>query len=69
VKNEYEKVKELAEDFHSEIVGTLDRSDVVQEAEALNKTVIEAFPGSDMAKQYRRLAEIVMRICGKEISR
>lgn len=69
VKNEYEKVKELAEDFHSEIVGTLDRCDVVQEAEALNKTVIEAFPGSDMAKQYRKLAEIVMKICGKEISR
>lgn len=68
VKNEYEKVWELAEDIHSEIVGTLDRSDVVQEAETLNKTVIEAFPDSDMAKQYRKLAEIVMRICGKEIS-
>ncbi|OBR96951.1 nitrogenase iron protein 1 [Clostridium ragsdalei P11] len=68
VKNEYEKVDELAEDIHSEIVGTLDRSEVVQEAETLNKTVIEAFPESDMAKQYRKLAEIIMRICGKEIS-
>ncbi|OAA83826.1 AAA family ATPase [Clostridium ljungdahlii] len=68
VKNEYEKVGELAEDIHSEIVGTLDRSEVVQEAETLNKTVIEAFPESDMAKQYRKLAEIIMRICGKEIS-
>ncbi|AGY74597.1 MULTISPECIES: AAA family ATPase [Clostridium] len=68
VKNEYEKVSELAEDIHSEIVGTLDRSEVVQEAETLNKTVIEAFPESDMAKQYRKLAEIIMRICGKEIS-
>lgn len=68
VKNEYEKVDELAEDIHSEIVGTLDRSEAVQEAETLNKTVIEAFPESDMAKQYRKLAEIIMRICGKEIS-
>ena len=67
VKNEYEKVSELAEDIHSEIVGTLNRREVVQEAETLNKTVIEAFPDSDMAKQYRKLAEIIMRICGKEI--
>ena len=68
VKNEYEKVSELAEDIHSEIVGTLDRSEVVQEAETLNKTVIEAFPDSDIAKQYRKLAETIVRICGKETS-
>lgn len=68
VKNEYEKVSELAEDIHSQIVGTLDRSEVVQEAETLCKTVIEAFPGSDMASQYKKLAESIMRICGKEIS-
>lgn len=67
VKNEYEKVRELGEDIHSEIVGTLDRSEVVQEAETLNKTVIEAFPDSDMAKQYRKLAESITRICGKEM--
>lgn len=68
VKNEYEKVSELAEDIHSEIVGTLDMSETVQEAEILNKTVIEAFPQSDMAEQYRKLSEIIMRTCGKEIS-
>jgi nitrogenase iron protein NifH len=67
VKNEYEKVIELAEDIHSEIVGTLDRREVVQEAETLNKTVIEAFPDSDMASQYRKLTESITRICGKEI--
>ncbi len=68
VKNEYEKVNELAEDIHSEIVGTLDMSETVQEAESLNKTVIEAFPQSDMSKQYRKLSETIMMICGKEIS-
>ena len=68
VKNEYEKVSELAEDIHSKIVGTLDRSEVVTEAETLGKTVIEAFPGSDMATQYRKLAEIITQICKKEIS-
>ncbi len=56
VKNEEEKVRELAEDINSRIVGTLDRSDTVLEAEELGKTVLEAFPESEMASQYRLLA-------------
>lgn len=67
VKNEDEKVNELADDIHSKVTGILDRSEIVQEAEALNKTVIEAFPESDMAKQYVKLAENIMSACGKEI--
>jgi nitrogenase iron protein NifH len=68
VKNEEEKVKELADDIHSSIVGTLDRSETVLAAEALQKTVIEAFPESEMADQYRKLAASIMHVCGKEIS-
>jgi len=68
VKNEEEKVQELAGDIHSCIVGTLDRSETVQDAEAMHKTVIEAFPQSEMAGQYRRLAENILRACGKEVS-
>ncbi|AYD39677.1 nitrogenase iron protein [Clostridium fermenticellae] len=68
VKNEYDKVEELARDINSKIIGILDRSGIVQQAEALRKTVIEAFPQSDMAKQYKRLAESILRTCGKEIS-
>ena len=49
VKNEDEKVAELAQDIHSEVVATLSRSDTVQEAEDLGKTVVEAFPNSEMA--------------------
>lgn len=59
VKNEDEKVQELAEDIHSSIIGTLSRSDTVQDAEDLNKTVVEAFPDSTMAGEYRRLADAV----------
>jgi nitrogenase iron protein NifH len=59
VKNEDEKVQELAEDIHSSIIGTLSRSDTVQDAEDLNKTVVEAFPDSAMAGEYRRLADAV----------
>lgn len=67
VKNEEEKVLELADDIHSSIVGTLDRSETVQAAEALHQTVIEAFPDSEMANQYRALAASIMKVCGKEL--
>lgn len=67
VKDEEKKVAELSDDIHSTIVGTLDRSEVVQAAEGLQKTVIEAFPESEMAEQYRKLAASIMHVCGKEI--
>ena len=59
-----EKVRELADDFHCPIVGTLSRSDTVQEAEELGKTVVEAFPKSSMAGEYRALAEKILEVCG-----
>lgn len=64
VKNEDEKVAELAGDIHSEVVATLSRSDTVQEAEDLGKTVVEAFPQSAMAGEYRALARKLLEICG-----
>ena len=64
VKNEQEKVEELAADVHSKIVGSLSRSETVQAAEELHKTVVEAFPESEMADEYRQLAVRVMAECG-----
>jgi len=64
VKNEEEKVLELARDIGSHITGTLSRSATVQAAEELNRTVIEAFPDSAMAQEYRELAKRIMRECG-----
>lgn len=66
VKNEEAKVQELAEDFNTEIIGTLSFSELVPEAEESRKTVIEAFPHSDMAEEYRRLANELIKICGLE---
>ena len=63
VKNEDAKVQGLADDIHSRIIGTLNRSDTVQDAEDLNKTVIEAFPQSTMAQEYRVLAEQMLKAC------
>ena len=64
VKNEAEKVAELADDLHSTVIHTLSRSDTVQEAEELGKTVVEAFPESPMAGEYRALAEKILEVCG-----
>ena len=64
VKNEDAKVAELAEDIHSEVIATLSRSDTVQDAEELGKTVVEAFPDSSMAAEYRALAKVLLEKCG-----
>ncbi len=63
VKNEDAKVQELADDFHSQIIGTLSRSDLVTDAEELGKTVLSAFPNSEMAEEYRALAKAVAEEC------
>ena len=65
VKNEDAKVAELCEDIHSRVIGTLSRSETVQDAEELGKTVLEAFPDSDMANEYRALAKAVLNACGR----
>ena len=64
VKNEEAKVAELAEDIHSQVIATLSRSDTVQDAEELGKTVVEAFPDSPMAEEYRVLARVLLENCG-----
>ncbi len=68
VKNEDEKVQELCKDFSTRIVGELSRSETVQDAEELGKTVVEAFPDSDMANEYRALAKQLLAACGKDIT-
>ena len=60
VKNEEEKVQELADDFHSRIVGALHRSELVTDAEEQGKTVLDAYPESEMADEYRAIARAVL---------
>ena len=64
VKNEDAKVEELAEDIHSKVIGTLSRSALVTDAEEQKKTVIEAYPDSEMAEEYRILAGEIRTLCG-----
>ena len=66
VRREEEKVLELAQDLHTEVIGRLNRSETVQEAEELGTTVMSAFPDSDMADSYRTLADRIAADCAIE---
>ena len=62
VKRENEKVEELSEDFESRVLYGLSHSELVPEAEEMGKTVLEAYPESAMAEEYRQLARILMSV-------
>ena len=63
VENEYEKVAEFAHATDTKIISVISRSDTVQAAEELNRTVINAFPKSEQAEEYRRLTQSVLLAC------
>ena len=64
VPREEEKVAELADDFQTEVIGTLSHSSQVALAEEQQKTLMECYPESEMAEEYRALAVQMYRICG-----
>lgn len=66
VPREEEKVKELADDFHTEVIGSLDHSELVPKAEEQGKTLLEAYPDSEMADEYRKLAKKILKVCQEE---
>ena len=66
VKREEEKVQELADDFETQIIGKLTRSDLVTDAEEQGKTLMECYPDSEMEAEYRTLAENILAICRKD---
>lgn len=60
VRNEDAKVAELAEDLNTQIVGVIPRDEIVTDAEEKKMTVLEAYPDSDQAEVYRRLASVIL---------
>lgn len=56
IRNEEEIVEEFAEMVKTKIIHHIPRSEYVQKAEVMGKTVIEAFPDSPQAEHYRKLA-------------
>jgi nitrogenase iron protein NifH len=59
IENEDALVDKSAADLETSVIHRLPRDPVVQAAEALGKTVVEAFPDSEMAGRYRALAGIL----------
>lgn len=55
-EGEDELVQKAADEIGTRIILKVPRDSAVQEAEALGKTVVEAFPDCDQAKVYRELA-------------
>lgn len=64
VPREEEKVAELADDFHTDVIGTLSHSAQVAQAEEQGKILLECYPDSAMAEEYRALARQMYTICG-----
>lgn len=63
VTNERELVSQAAEEMGTKIIKVMPRSDTVWKAEEQGKTVVEAFPDSEMAAEYMELARIVREVC------
>jgi nitrogenase iron protein NifH len=63
VSNEFELVNELAQEIGVEIIQSIPRDRLVQDAEGLGKTVIEAFPDSQLSVHYRELASKMLAVC------
>ena len=61
-----ERAAELAADFGTEVIGTLDRSEDIPLAEERGKTIVASAPDSDTAKQLEAIADSVYAACGGE---
>ncbi len=60
VPGEDEAVAKLCKDADTKITGVLEHSRLVQECDAMHKTVIEAYPDSLEADMYRTLADSIL---------
>ena len=67
VENEVEIVNDALREIAGNIIQVIPRDRLVQQAENMGKTVVEAFPDSEMAKCYIELARKIV-CCGGEKS-
>ena len=57
--DEENRVSALAKELGTQVVGRLSRSPLVLRAEEEGKCLLQAFPESEMAEEYRRLADAI----------
>lgn len=60
VNDEIEIVTEFASLLKTKVIGIIPRSELVQTSEFQAKTVIEVFPDSQQAEEYRKLTQSIM---------
>jgi nitrogenase iron protein NifH len=56
IENELELVEKAVKEIETELIFHIPRNPLVQQAEALGKTVVSAFPDSPMTQEYMKLA-------------
>ncbi|MCC8140419.1 MAG: nitrogenase iron protein NifH [Lachnospiraceae bacterium] len=60
VEDEYKKVEQLAAETGGSIIGVVPRDGLVQKAESADKTVVEAWPDSELTEVFRQLAKSIL---------
>ena len=60
VENEEQIVSEFAKKIGTHVIGTVHRSNLIQDAELDAKTVVEKYPESDETQEYKTLASSIM---------
>jgi nitrogenase iron protein NifH len=67
IEGERDLAEKAAQEIGTDIVGDIPRSPLVQEAEALGKTVVEAFPSSEQSLIYQELAAMVLETANQNL--
>lgn len=66
VPDEDEAADELAADFNTYVIGSLDRSEDIPLAEEMGKAIVASAPECETSKQLKAIADAVYAICGGE---
>ncbi len=61
IEDEQPLVKKLSEELNTEIIQHIPRNPMVQKAEHLGKTVVEAYPEDEMTDIYMTLADKILK--------
>lgn len=61
IEGELELVQKLSMEMNTEIIQHIPRNPIVQKAELMGKTVVEAFPDDEMSAIYAELAESIIQ--------
>ena len=63
IEREQEIVEQFAEEIGTKVQKIIPRDALIQSAEDMQKTVVEAYPDSQISREYDSLADLVLKIC------